>query len=689
MADDQPESSMVRTNFSSSHGKPTVIGIYGLPGSGKTTSLNELKQELGQEHFLFYDSSKIINDVVPGGLKFFKELCETDKEQWRQIAVQKVRNECLERKMVAVVAGHFMFWDEQKDSKDIAWTQSDTDTYTHILYLHVQPEEIQRRISRDNARTDRPYLSKEHADRWQKYEEDQLRTLCRDNTILFSVVASSPTLLNKVSTMLRDFRVHSEKYNTSRAKSKLDVALSTNQGQLEKMLVFDGDKTLAAEDTGVLFWEAYFKSQELGGWECPLRTLFHQSGHTYFAFRQAVLLYEETGDDNRFKSLCQEVASAVTMYPEFVSLLHFAKDQEHIGVVVITSGLRSVWEKVLERERLSKTVQVIGGGRLADGFVVTAEVKKALVTRLQENHQVHVLAFGDSVLDLPMLTKADGAVIVVGDENSRSSTMDEELMGAINKTTTFKPRQALLPSNVPPRLDISKVPQIDLTGSDFVDECELNRHLRYPEPQILDKIHKGAAELLATPMRDADVGGPALREAHRRAGYHLAVEFLPKMIGIESYPIRHVHGKPANGCRLWHERQTTIVAVMRAGEPMALGVSEAIPLAMFVHAKDPQEIKLDHLNGQVTVLLVDSVVNTGKTMVQFVERVRNLHATVRIIIVAGVTQAGNLSHEGEMTKLLTHHGNLSYVTLRCSETKFTGSGPTDTGHRLFNTTHMD
>lgn len=54
---------------------------------------------------------------------------------------------------------------------------------------------------------------------------------------------------------------------------------------------------------------------------------------------------------------------------------------------------------------------------------------------------------------------------------------------------------------------------------------------------------------------------------------------------------------------------------MRGGEPTAFGVSDAFPLAMFAHAGDAEDLKLHHLQGQLTVMLVDSVVNTGKTIV--------------------------------------------------------------------------
>ena len=75
---------------------------------------------------------------------------------------------------------------------------------------------------------------------------------------------------------------------------------------------------------------------------------------------------------------------------------------------------------------------------------------------------------------------------------------------------------------------------------------------------------------------------------------------------------------------------------MRGGEPMASGVNDVFPLAMFVYARDTNDIKLHHLQGQLTVILVDSVVNTGKTIIEFVQHVRKLYATIHIVIVAGV-----------------------------------------------------
>jgi uracil phosphoribosyltransferase len=381
------------------------------------------------------------------------------------------------------------------------------------------------------------------------------------------------------------------------------------------------------------------------------------------------LFYEEAGDDQEFDALCEDVALGVNMHPDFISLLQLVGEQKHIRAVVFSCGLRRVWEIVLEREGLSKTVQVIGGGRIADGFVVTAAVKAALVARLQDTYRLQVWAFGDSPLDLDMLSRAHQAIVVVGEEKTRSKIMDVALLNAIDNGR-LRARQALLPSNVSPRLDNTRLPQIRVTVPNFVNSI-LGRRRRTTS---LDRHHatdSNAAKLLMTPMRDAKIGGPVLREAHRRAGWYLATEYLTDVIGLEDYPIQHVQGHHTNGHRLFHEQQTSIVALMRGGESMALGVSDAFPLAMFIHAAEPRDVKLHHLQGQLTLVLVDSVVNSGKTVVQFMEHVRKMHATISIVIVAGVVQEQSIS-ESMLMQTIARHGRTSLVALRLSDNKFTG-----------------
>ncbi len=666
--------------------KPAVVGLYGLPGSGKTFLLNQLKQELRGQRFKFYEGSETIAALLPGGLSAFQELKEADKVHWRQLAIDAIGKDCAYSGEVAVVAGHFMFWPEGEQAGQPVYTRNDMETFTHILYLDVPAELLAQRRQGDMKRR-RPMTSASHLSKWQQVEETELRRLCRENGILFSLVPSSgPGLRDKITTLLLDFQLHTEDYNRLLTQTRLDDILVASRGRhrLETVLVLDADRTLAAEDTGTLFWKmaGHAGQPQQGESEYPLKTLFSSPlGYSYTAFRQAMLLYEEAANNDTFDAVCEKVAAAVVIHPEFMSLLHQSAGEQHVATVVVSCGLRRVWDKVLEREGLSKTVKVIGGGRIADGFVVTADVKATLVTHLRDAHHVYVWAFGDSVLDLPMMSRAHQAVVVVGEEHTRSKTMDAALMKAIRNDGLLA-RQVLLPSHSPPRLDTVTLPVVQLTEHRFITSV-----LRPRGRQVLHATDRNAAKLLMTPTRDATFAGPALRDAHRRVGWYLATDFLSDMIGVEEYPIPHVQGHQATGHRLRYEQQTSIVALMRGGEPLALGVNDALPLAMFIHARDPDDIKPHHLERQRTVLLVDSVVNSGKTVVDFVQHVRSLYASVRIVVVAGVVQAQSVS-SGGLAQALDQDANLHLVALRLSDNKFTGKGTTDTGNRLFNTTHL-
>ncbi|KAH9203365.1 uracil phosphoribosyltransferase-domain-containing protein [Leptodontidium sp. 2 PMI_412] len=578
-----------------------VVGIYGLPGSGKTFLLNLLRHELRREFFEFYDGSEMIAKISPGGLEAFQRLEEGEK--------------CANSGRVAVVAGHFMFWPEEEEAGRPVYTQKDLKTFTHVLYLDIPNQIVLQRRQGDMTR-DRPSASLSHLSKWQEEEKTQLRSLCRNHGILFSFVSQQPTLLDKVLILLRDFQYHTEDYNLSLAERSLDESIVTDQTELE--------------------------------------TVF-SLGYSYTAFRQATLLYEEIADDEEFESICHEMASAVIMYPEYVALLKLVMKESHVGAVIISCGLRRVWEKVLEREGLSKAVKVIGGGRIADGFVVTAGLKAALVARLQNHHQMY-------------------AIVVVGDEKTRSRTMDMELFNMI-RDGGLQARQVVLPRNSLPRLNTNMLPVISMVDPDFVDSI-LHQGSRQAGIEVHHAMDQNGTKLLMTPMRDAIVGDPALRESHRRVGHYLATGFLTRVVGIEEFSISHVQGYHTSGYRLLNEQKTSIVALMRGGEPMAFGVNDIFPLAMFVHASCPEDIKPHHLQGQSTVVLVDSV-----------QHVRRLNPTIRIVVVAGVVQAESVS-EGSPICRLARSQKLDIIALCLPNNKFTGRATTDTGNRLFNTTHM-
>ncbi|KAJ5463761.1 hypothetical protein N7475_008705 [Penicillium sp. IBT 31633x] len=659
--------------------KPVIIGLYGLPGSGKTYWLDKIQRELRDKDFAYYDGSDVIAAVTPGGLDAFQKLSKDDQISYRELAISKIQRECHGSGKGAIVAGHFMFWTEGDDHGQTVCTSADLKMYTHILYLDVPPEEIANYRQMDKKRS-RPETSLTHLKTWQQTEKDELRRVCRSHGILFTTTSS----MEKLCPLILDFREHTEELNMSRAKAKMDEMLASSSDTLETILVLDADKTLAAHDSGVRFWQQMYAASSADDSCSPLKSLFSGPlGYSYTAFRQATLLYEESASDESFDQFCSTVSWSITMYPEFAHLLDLVTARPHVRAIVLTCGLRSVWECVLRKERLGHKVRMIGGGRLAEGFVITPVVKTALVTHLRDTHQLYVFAFGDSPIDLGMLQAADMAIVITGEERTRSKSMENALAEVIGKDG-FYPRQVVLAHGAKPRLDTTRLPLVELMEPAFIDSVIARRRILH----VLHGTERPAAKLLMASMRNASISGPALREAHRRVGWYLATEFCTQAIGIAPYPIVHVQGHETEGHRLLHEKETLIVPLMRGGDPMASGVHDAFPLAMYLHAKVPSDIQPDHLKGMVTIILVDSVVNSGKSVLQFVKYIRNFHATINIVIVAGVIHSDTVS-TSSIARSLGRVTNLSFIALRLSDNKFVGKGNTDTGNRLFNTVHVD
>jgi len=667
--------------------KPIVIGVYGISGCGKSTLLGQLKEMLGTFRYQFCEGAEVITSFFQGphGLDDFRNLPPEQKTQIREMAIRKIAQDAAVNKKISIVTGHFMFWSDKGDKGDVVWTQGDLETYTHIIYLDLPQETLASRREKDIGKT-REHISEGDLLTWKCFERDHLRRRCYEAGILFTALKSPE--VESVARLIDDWVNVTEDLNVSHALAHLDKLLKKTHHDtgLGTVLVMDGDKTLTDEDTGNIFWKVALNRQIDLNLD-PLKAIFGGKGkYSFNAFRQAALLY---GELNEFDDLCPVVAKLVTVYPEVIKFIEYvARDAgSRVKVLVVTCGLAHVWETILHDGYGLEHIDVIGGGRHSDSFVVTPSVKSALVSRLQNKYGARVWAFGDSVLDLPMLAKADKAIVVVGAEESRSRSMESALMKAIDHEG-LRACQVLLGKTTQPRLDASRLPVIQLQDQDFLHSITCGVTHSLPN-NVVHLTDTPAARVLMTATRDASISGPELRRAHEKIGWFLATQCITKVIGLENREIAHVQGYPVTGHSLRNEAHTTIIALMRGGEPMAFGVNEAFPQASFVHANHAADLKAEHLQGQETVVLVDSVVNSGKSVVEFVRHIRGLEAELRIVVVAGVVQEQAVLR-GELYEQLYREGErLKIVALRLSKNKFTGKGGTDTGNRLFNTTRLD
>lgn len=661
--------------------KPVIVGLYGVPGSGKSFLLNQLEHELGDK-FDFYEGSEAVDDLIPGGLQAFHSGTEEQKVLFRELAIRKIKRNCSISGRNGVVTGHYMFWLEEHPAGTRVDTAGDWAAYTHLLYLDNPAESVVQRLNEDVERLRVP-VSVEHVRRWQEVEKDQLRQTCLRHGILFLPISTEgPDAIYRVSYILDDFQTLTQDTNLFRAKSRMEEIIVRNRGQLETMLVVDGDRTVAAEDTGALFWKAVSASRGGEGSVDQLKAVFGSPlGYSYTAFRQATLLYEEFTNDKEFEDICQVIADGVEPHQEFLRLFDMIDSNPHVGAVILTCGLHRIWEKIIERVGVLDQVTVIGGGRIADGLVITPDIKGSLVSFLQDEHGINVWAFGDSPMDLQMLSRADHAVVVVGEKLERSQTMDAALSEA-----GFQARQALIPATARPRLNTADLPLINLTHQDAIASI-----FQRTGPYGIHLIHatdKPAAKLLATPARNERLG-PDLRDADHRVGHYLATEYVAAVIGLEPFSTPHEQGGRATGHRLRDEEHTLVVGLLRGGLAMALGVGAAFPRARLALAGRPRDVRREHLRRARAVLLVDAAVGSGAAVVGFVRWLRGLKAGLRIVVVCGVAHRAAVEAGGGIARGLGRRADLTVVALRLSDDQFAGSGATVTGNCLADMTLLE
>lgn len=190
---------------------------------------------------------------------------------------------------------------------------ADKKAATHILYLKPSPETIVSQVAKDSSRQ-RPHFDTETIRQWQESEEKKLRSICRDNDIVF--VTIEPEMLNQTTLIveiLRDAARHNEKTNGVLINDTLDESMQLRpMRDLKTMLVVDADNTLAPYDASTLHWE--LSASETN----PLKDLFKGPlGYSYAAFRQMTELYEQDAErGGKFDEICENAAALIKFHSE-------------------------------------------------------------------------------------------------------------------------------------------------------------------------------------------------------------------------------------------------------------------------------------------------------------------------------------------------------------------------------------
>ena len=667
-----------------------LVGVYGISGVGKSRLLRELAQR--RPEWQVVEGSQAIIATMDrhggGGLDAFKRSAEKD-----QIRCEAIRKISAESTGMTVVAGHFSFAKKGMSGFEPCFTSADAQSFHSIVYLdHRSAEEIMKQRLDDETRQ-RPATRPLDLESWIRYEVEGLSAVCAKAGIAFVRSSEllpdteekdgSMTLVKAVEEKLAE--ALSPLFEVAEMESKAAAirdALALPKA--ECYLLIDGDRTMCSVDTSAAFFDNLPQKEGQLRFDMITSIFKRHPGYCFRAFAEVAMSYGRL-PYSAYAAHAKATAQTIQLYPEFVDLLRALPSSVH--PVLITAGIRELWLSLLERHELlrradgSVLMSVIAGNRWGvDGhrYIVTDDSKGLVASTVKEcRGGAWVFAFGDSLLDLSMLEAADRAYVALDSKGNRS------LMPYLQKVSgsqgeSHKVFQLLLGEGGghPPHVGI-QVGSLTTLGTELAANT-FNR--------LMDFSRDHAAQLLATVTRRADVAGPALQAAHEDVGSFLAQRLIANEFEVTAISIPHVQNRVDLGFDIKDGKRVTILAMMRAGDPMARGVHRRFPQATFVHYDD----KLPRTRATVEALgarlgrdliVVDSVINSGKSIRALLTDLQSLgdDTVRRVFVLTGVMQSAPSS------ELPVEFPTVRFYTLRVSSNKYIGKGGTDTGNRLFGT----
>lgn len=190
---------------------------------------------------------------------------------------------------------------------------------------------------------------------------------------------------------------------------------------------------------------------------------------------------------------------------------------------------------------------------------------------------------------------------------------------------------------------------------------------------LIDHTADPIMRLAINRIRMASTTGAALARAHREVGRLLATDVCASL-PLEPVTILHPTGE-ATGDQITPGYEPIIVAMLRSGLFLAEGLWETIDRAGFLLLQN--RIDPVMFPTKRSIVLVDSIVNTGGSMRRVLDAIGNRDKPVFAII--------GIAYQGGLHALISDYPAVTFVVGRVSHHTYIGQGVTDTGQRLFGT----
>lgn len=383
------------------------LAIYGVSRSGKDYLIKNVIAYLQETTLLtaiHIEGSKTLNALAQDMfLQPFKNLDESRKRILREKFTEIVNEKNLEYDLV-LVDGHYSFIDG--DSYKVVFTEQDENVYDHFFYLDTPSEMIvdfSRRSTGEKRNLD---ITVEQVRNWKEYEKFELNKICNSHRKELVILDED------TNSSVQFISYWLESYSSKLCNQTSALKFYTkNKELLEKsnqIILVDCDKTVSINDG------TYDFCRHLGIKKEELKSVFRNDRYTSYQFFKVWNLYKK----NSSMKVGEAAVQTLRKIKLSQSLSNYLSSKKGSIVIGITSGVFDIWSLVNEKHQI---FDVLLGNicKPEIEYLVTPLFKKEIANLLRDKGK-HVVAIGDSMIDIPMLEAANQGYLVAHEKLNKA-----------------------------------------------------------------------------------------------------------------------------------------------------------------------------------------------------------------------------------------------------------------------------
>ncbi|SIO92499.1 hypothetical protein VSP9026_00110 [Vibrio spartinae] len=383
------------------------LAIYGVSRAGKDYLINNViayLQQTTQLTAIHIQGSKTLNEIAQDMFqKPFKSLEESSKKILREKFTEIVDEKNSEYDLV-LVDGHYSFIDG--DSYKVVFTEQDENVYDHFFYLDTPSEmivEFSRKSKGDRKNLD---ITEGQVRNWKEFEKNELDKIC--NYHHKELVILDEDTKSSVQFIYYWLDSYSSKLCSQTFANKFYTEYQELLEKPTQIILIDCDKTVSINDGTYDFCE------KLGIRKEKLKSVFRNDRYTSYQFFKVWNMYKKQSPIKVEESANQALDN-IYLSQNVFEYLRCQKDSVVIGV---TSGVFDIWTLVNDKYKIFDVL--LGNTSKPElEYLVTPYFKKAIAQRLRDKGK-HVVAIGDSMIDIPMLEIANQGYLVAHEKLNKA-----------------------------------------------------------------------------------------------------------------------------------------------------------------------------------------------------------------------------------------------------------------------------